>query len=136
MAYRAAVCAALGALRNGDERAAVSQASKFPSITGSDRRIARPDSPGRGECGSEAGFVFGQRLPQAVEHRFGVVADFAHAVGPLSLDRGDRIAPGSELVRRQLVDLVARLGEQLGVAGELEVGPRSEEHTPELQSPM
>src|SRR5450830_2078135 len=89
---------------------------------GSGRRISRADPPGSGECGSEARFVFGQRLLQTVEYGLGVVARLARVVGPLSLGRGDRLAPGSHLVRRQLVDLVTRDGE-LGVAGELEVGP-------------
>src|SRR5476649_1030556 len=94
------------------------------NTSGSGRRNGRADPHGRGESGSEARFVFSQRLLQTVEHGLGIVARLARVVGPLSLDRGNRLVPCSHLVRRQLVDLVARDGE-LGVPGELELGPWS-----------
>src|SRR5215475_2284003 len=65
-----------------------------------------------------------KRSLQLLEHGVGVVARLAHAVGPLLVQRLGRLLPLVELRRRDRVDLVSRLGLQLGQAGALEVGPR------------
>src|ERR1700709_1808886 len=72
---------------------------------------------------SERGVVLLEAGLQTIHHHRWILGALLPAVAPLGVDRRDRLAPGVELLGRQLVDLVPRFGGDLGATGIFEVGP-------------
>src|SRR6478752_2040085 len=71
--------------------------------------IASPPYARQSACRSQRGLVLGQAGLERVHHRLRVLAHLLHALGPLRLAGRRGLAPGVELLGRELVDLVAGL---------------------------
>src|SRR5580700_2154444 len=87
-------------------------------------RYAWRPPPGRGGWVSIPRIVLDEIGLEFLQDRIGIVAGLLHRVGPGLRHRHGRRFPQIELRVRDRVDLLARLGLELGDAVMLEIGPR------------